>query len=214
MIVMMFKMNEKSEKLRSEGNQLYARRNFHDALIKYNESLCLAENESENLGLAYANKSAVYFEMKMFERCLRNIDLAFENHYPDSNRGVLETRRNKCKQLMQKGIVDFDPMTLFTEYQIENDSGIAKCLKVKFNENFGRHVVTTKPLKVGDVIVVEKPFCKVLHEEFIFQRCGYCFKDNFMDLIPCLNCCKGDWIFFYNSSYYTFLFTFSHVLLE
>jgi SET and MYND domain-containing protein 4 len=190
----MLKLNEKSEQLRNEGNQLYARRNFHDALIKYNESLCLAENESENLGFAFANKSAVYFEMKMFEKCLRNIDLAFENKYPESNKKVLETRQNKCKQLIQKGIDEMNPITFFKDYQIENNSGIANCLEVKFNEKFGRHLITNKPLKVGDVIVVEKPFCKVLHEEFIFQRCGYCFKDNFMDLIPCLNCCKGDFV--------------------
>lgn len=191
------KFNEKSDLLRSEGNQLYALRNFHDALIKYNESLCTAENESENIGLAYANRSAVYFEMKLYELCLQNIDLALANKYPMKNHQIMINRQNRCRSLMTTA-ANVDLLTAsnnriyeITEKGSSRFTGIAECLKLKVDQQFGRHIITDKPLNVGDVIVNEKPFCKVLHEQFIYQRCGWCFTDNIMSLMPCVNCAKG-----------------------
>lgn len=192
------KFNEKSDLLRSEGNQLYALRNFHDALIKYNESLCTAENESENIGIAYANRSAVYFEMKLYDLCLRNIDLALTNKYPMKNLEILINRQNRCNNALTSKEnttkVSADPLKIF-ETSVKRSNkflDIGECLKLRVNEKFGRHIVTDASLNVGDIIVNEKSFCKVLHEEFIYQRCGGCFKDNFMSLIPCVNCTKGE----------------------
>lgn len=188
------KSNEKSDLLRSEGNQLYALRNFHDALARYNGSLCAAENESENSGLAYANRSAVYFELKLYELCLQNIDLALANKYPMKSREIMINRQNRCSSLMTTAASSSNGCNRIYEITDEKGikfSGIAECLKLKVDQQFGRHIVAGKPLNVGDVIVNEKPLCKVLHEEFIYLRCGWCFSDNFMSLMPCAKCVKG-----------------------
>lgn len=197
------KMNKKSEVLRNDGNELYRVRKFHSALLKYNESLCLAEPGSENIGLAYANRSAIYYEMKLYERCLNNIELAKINHYPAVNIEVLQRRKEKClEQLKQhtekhSNIWDFFKLSYPPNEKLPF---IINCLEVKCSQKFGRYITTNQPLKVGDIISIEKPYFSILlseskflgiSESNILQRCSNCLKVNDLDLIPCASCCKG-----------------------
>lgn len=201
------KLNERSVTLRGDGNKFYNRRQFFDALMKYNESLCYAELGSENLGLAYANRSAVYFEMRLYEKCLSNVELAKQNNYPEMDFEVLEKRVEKCKDMMKNSRVEksADPWNIFKLSHAPNPRVpfIVNCLEMSTNDKYGRHVISNRALKVGDVIAIEQPFCSVLiaktkfHEKSesnIFQRCSNCLKENSMDLIPCETCCKGNQI--------------------
>lgn len=197
------KSNEKSEVLRTEGNKFYSQRRFFNSMIKYNESLCFADPKSENMGLAYANRSAVYLEMKLFEKCLRNIELARKHNYPEKNFEILNKRELKCKDLTKSEKENLcNPWSFFKlSYQANKKLPfIVDCLELKRDEKFGRYVVTNKPLKVGDIISIEKPFCSVLLSESklheipesnIYQRCSNCLRENSLDLIPCGVCCKG-----------------------
>jgi SET and MYND domain-containing protein 4 len=177
--------------------------------------------------LAFANKSAVYFEMKMFDRCLNNIEMAKKNNYPEKSWDVLNTRMEKCNQTKKN--CHQKPSGPWAYFKLsyppkKNIPYIADCLQVESNEKYGRFVTASCQLKVGDVIVIEKPFCSVLMEESnfgngneknIFQRCTNCLKENELDLIPCFSCCKGiknydtDYTYFVNY----FSFNSSNVLL-
>lgn len=53
-------------KIRKEGNLLFAGSHLISAIEKYNRSLCFAENGSEHVGLAYANRSGCYFKFSLF----------------------------------------------------------------------------------------------------------------------------------------------------
>lgn len=194
----------RSTKLREEGNKFYSQREFFNAIVKYNESLCFAEHGSENLGLAYANRSAVFFEMKLYKICLENIENARQNFYPEENFIILEKREEKCRDFLksQKEKSSFDPWSFFKLSYPANEKlpFVAKCLEVKKNEKYGRHVITNESLKVGDIVVIEKPFCSILlsqsklyniPESNIYQRCSSCLKENSLNLIPCSFCCKG-----------------------
>lgn len=199
------KSTEKSNSLRIEGNKFYSERNFHAALLKYNESLCHAKPASENVGLGYANRSAVYFEMKLYEICIKNIDLARRHQYPEKNFEILLKREEKCKECIrdQKPFKPPDSKNFFKlSYEAHKKLPfIVNCLEVKCNEKYGRHIITNQSLKVGDIIAIEKPFCAVLLSESkfieipesnIYQQCSNCLKDNALDLIPCSTCCKGN----------------------
>lgn len=197
------KSNEKSETLRNEGNKLYSERKFFEALLKYNESLCYAEADSENLGFAYANKSAVFFEMKLYERCIANINAARKNRYPEKNFEVLKNRENKCNQLMQQQEKFPNPWNFFKLSYPANKKHptVVNCLQVESSQKFGRFVTTNRDLKVGDILSIEQPYCSILLSESkfveipksnIYQRCSNCLKDNSMDLLPCETCCHGE----------------------
>jgi SET and MYND domain-containing protein 4 len=201
--ITMLKSKQRSDELRAEGNRFYSQRKFFYALLKYNESLCYAPVNSESNGHIYANKSAVYIEMKLYEKCLANIAMAKESQYPENSLDLLNKREEKCQELMKASKEkNSDPWTFFKLSYPPNKNVpyIANCLEVESNELFGRFVVANRHLKVGDIVAIERPFCSVLMEESMFhevlesniyQRCSNCLKENGMDLIPCLNCCKG-----------------------
>jgi SET and MYND domain-containing protein 4 len=198
------KSDAKAEKLRAEANRHYVQKDFYDALLKYNESLCFAEAESENMGLAYANRSAVYIEMRLFDKCLRNIELAKLNHYPEKNLEILNKRASKCAEMAKQQKVESGQDDVWSCFQLSHPPNgklpfIADCLELKSDMKYGRHIVTNRLLNVGDIIAIEEPAFKVIKadsrystcfESNAFQRCANCLHENLLSLIPCPSCCK------------------------
>ena len=200
---MIIKSEERSHEFRVEGNKFYSQKKFFDALLKYNESLCYTPEGNDSAGHVYANRSAVYFEMRLFERCLNNIEMAKINNYPEKSLGILTIRQEKCREMIKvTKEKPSDPWSFFKLSYPQNKKypQIANCVRVESNEKYGRFVTANRQLKVGDIVAIEKPFCSVLIEEStfsaepesnIYQRCTNCLKENELDLIPCSVCCKG-----------------------
>ncbi|KAL7017896.1 hypothetical protein ACKWTF_010560 [Chironomus riparius] len=199
-IIDSFKSSEFADSSRAEGNKLYCERSFFDALVKYNESLCYAPEASEGIGLAYANRSAVYFEMKLYDKCLKNIELAKVNGYPEKNFHILDKRAQKCHELKaeQQQVLEnpFDFIKLSYNANPRLPF-VVNCLELRQNDAFGRYIVTTQDLNVGDILAIEEPHFKIIKSDSRydscpemnkFQRCSVCLKDNLMDLIPCSYC--------------------------
>lgn len=46
-----------------------------------------------------------------------------------------------------------EPCLDFDEH--EKYAGIANCLEIDYNERYGRHIITTHDLKIGQTIIVE-----------------------------------------------------------
>lgn len=200
------KSSDIAELLKSEGNKLYVERKFFDALLKYNASLCHAVEGSEAIGLAFANRSAVYFELNLHEKCLRNIDLARDNGYPEKNFFILEKRSVKCRHQIVIGKLAQEDESPFEFIKLTHEPNeklpfVAKCLELNQSEKFGRFITTNQDLKVGDIVAIEKPHFKVLksdaryescQETNRYQRCTFCLKDNLLDLLPCSGCSSGE----------------------
>ena len=90
--------NQTQEKCFLLGNQVYQKNKLQEALDYYNQSICLAPHPPppnaflmhpvephdegythEELALGYANRSAVLFQLKEYELCIRDITRAFDN---------------------------------------------------------------------------------------------------------------------------------------
>lgn len=196
------KSYERAEKLRNEGNKLFVEKSYFDALLKYNESLCYSERGSEAIGLTYANRSAVYYELKLFEKCLHNIELARYHGYPQKNIQILDKRTEKCLQQIEVGCEvrkDDDPFD-FIRLSSEPNAKlpfVSNCLELRRNEKFGRYIVSNRDLRVGDIVAIEEPHFKIIKTDNRYdgceglnkyQRCAFCLKSNLLDLIPCATC--------------------------
>lgn len=197
------KSDTMSVELKKEGNELYKERKFKEALLKYNASLCYSDNDSENLGIAYANRSAVCFEMKKYVECLKNVKLAMSNNYPKENQHVLKSREEKCKEFVRKqknfpNKWDFFKLSFKSR---KTNPQFADILELKFSEKFGRHIETKEDVQAGSILAIEKPFCSVLlsnsrHVDVNsfnkFHRCSFCLRENIFELMPCsgCTCCK------------------------
>lgn len=197
-----------AEKTRTEGNKLYIEKSFFDALLKYNESLCYAEKGSEAIGLAYANRSAVYYELKFFEKSLENCELARQNGYPQKNIAILDKRAQKCLEQIEGGAEAKKDENPFDFIKLSHETNpklpfVANCLELRRSEKFGRYVITNRDLKVGDIVAIEKPHFKIIKSDSRYegcqganryQRCAFCLKSNLLDLIPCETCSSSEWI--------------------
>lgn len=181
-----------SDACREKGNKSYAQKQFIDAVVQYNQSLCFAETQ-QNLALAFANRSAVFFELKMFSTCLDNIELAKFHNYPKEKLDKLEKRAEMCRQMIDEGAESDQSQSIPAGEEYLKLSYpphpilpfIADCLELKCDKDFGRYIVSTKELTPGEIICIESPFSKILMPDHKFKHCINCLKDNFMSLVPC-----------------------------
>jgi len=108
-----------SQRLRNLGNQVYQKNRLTEALEYYSQSVCLAPHplppntyishpqdqedtfSYEELALGYANRSAVLFQMKEYELCIRDITRAFNYSYPNNLMYKLFERKARCQRALK-----------------------------------------------------------------------------------------------------------------
>ncbi|XP_045611471.1 SET and MYND domain-containing protein 4 isoform X2 [Procambarus clarkii] len=78
------------------GSKAYLKKKDAEALKNFTECLRLAPADSSLLPLAYANRSAVLFQMGKYEEALQDMNRAEECGYPAALRHKLLTRRCHC----------------------------------------------------------------------------------------------------------------------
>lgn len=190
------KDDAKSVVFRSSGNRHYAKKTNDDylkALKYYNQAICYAPNNSLNLSIAYANRSAVYFQLYMFDHCLENINYVYKiNNYPADLQAKLKRREEECKLILsiddpnEEEIKWKAPTLSYPPH--EKVPYIVDCLEMRHNAQFGNHIVATRDLKVGDIVGVLKPFCSALARRYQYERCENCRQERSLNLIPCPSC--------------------------
>lgn len=136
--------------LRSEGNLLFNTGKLFEALELFNKSLRAAQSNSDDVPLAYADRSAVYFEAKEYQLCLDNIQLAYSAGCPADQLEKLAAREGECKRLLADHEVDpdDDPWNFFKLSYPPNQKipFIVDCLELAQSDTFGRFVITTQGL--------------------------------------------------------------------
>lgn len=60
-------------------------------------------------------------------------------------------------------------------------------IDVRFSETFGRYIVATRDIEIGEVLVVEKPYFRYNLVQRIYTNCSYCLR-NFWGGVPCEHC--------------------------
>jgi hypothetical protein len=88
--------------LREKGNKLYQAKKFPSAVHRYTKSAQFAPVGSESLALAFANRSAVLFQMKEYAKCIEDIGYSLEAGYPEVSRYKLVERKIKCLIFMEQ----------------------------------------------------------------------------------------------------------------
>lgn len=194
------RLEELARERREEGKQLFGEKNYVEAMREFNRSLMFAKPNSEDVGIAYANRSACFFYLNMLKECLADIELAKENNYPKHLMQKLDDRIKKCLELEEESpkpvllpireeMLSFDDK-LFDEH--DQFAGVAECLEIRKNDEFGRHVITNCDLEIGQTILIERPF-SITPTKFCTQnrdRCLFCF-GKLKNFITCEKCSIG-----------------------
>jgi len=63
-----------------------------------------------------------------------------------------------------------------------------KNIEFDYNENEGRFVKAKDNIKIGELILIEKPHCSVLLDKYSKTHCQNCFKRSALTPISCPNC--------------------------
>lgn len=191
---------EKAHEFRVEGNDLFKKKLYADALHFYTKAILsapLPENESqhpEELSLAFGNRSATYFYLKEWEKCLHDIEQALEHDFPSDLRSKLLSRREMCVKELEKGssinkrVSAFwgDGVDFSRNSKIPNASA---SLEVKVSDEKGRYVVANDDIKVGEILFMEKPYASVLLPSFYESYCHHCSATlSGLPVMPCKQC--------------------------
>lgn len=179
------KCNLMFRKHRKEGNVSYEGGHFAAAISAYNQAVKAAESGSEELGIAYANRSASFFKLKEYALCLGDIELAKKNHYPAQYVSKLDRRHIECENQLatigNQNLQSVEPKLSFKADQ--KIPCFASGLEVNYSQKYGKHIRTTRDLDIGQTVIVEWAFVYCKLDEF----CDHCYKQK-ANLIPCERC--------------------------
>ena len=90
------KSNDRANNLRYLGNDWYKTGQDNEALNYYTQSVASALSGSEELSLAYANRSAVLLRIHKYKLCLLDINRALKGNYPENLKAKLFERKRRC----------------------------------------------------------------------------------------------------------------------
>lgn len=112
------KSNKQAEEYRNKGNALYASNQFLAAIEMYNQSLCYAETDGDlyHLSVGFANRSAVFFKLKLYQECLESVRLAKEHNYPEQLLPKLQKREANCIEMINRNRKN-EPKNIITNYR-------------------------------------------------------------------------------------------------
>lgn len=185
------KCNRKAAQMRQEGNRLYLEKLFGAALEKYNESICFAETGSDQLGMGFANRSAIYFEQGEFEYALANIGLAKKHNYPEKLMPKLLAREQNCWGKLDdgqsKGTVPNPRMDMNVNANPKIPF-VADGVAMKVYKQFGRGLVAERDFLTGDILLDENPTLVTNVLGYIYNNCSGCSTEFKQNLIPCPGC--------------------------
>uniref|UniRef100_A0A1L8DC02 SET domain-containing protein n=1 Tax=Nyssomyia neivai TaxID=330878 RepID=A0A1L8DC02_9DIPT len=187
------KSDKKSEEYRKLGNKYFLSHDPHDyveALKEYNKSACFALS-TEHKSTAISNRSAVLFKMEMFPECIESIRLAREFSLPERLKDKLEHREQMCREKLRNEPPE-DVLVPMIDLPVnEKIPYIAKCLALRENKKFGRHIIAEEEIPAGTIIALDKPYCQVIVNSHKYIRCTTCLLQVPHLLIPCDTCTQA-----------------------
>lgn len=110
----------------------------------------------------------------------------------EANRKLLEDLINKTKLALNKPLkLKAAPKNrtaemlkaLYKKHKVDDFSAV----DIQCNEKYGRHLISKRDFKPGEVIFVEKPYTQFLGVKRLHTHCSYCFKTTWAN-IPCEHC--------------------------
>ncbi|XP_055296607.1 uncharacterized protein LOC129565611 [Sitodiplosis mosellana] len=175
-----------SRERRLDGNQSFVKDDWLSASGLYNDSLCYAEPGSENISLAYANRSACFLHLKKYAQCLVDIELAESAGYPAHLMPKLQKRKADCLKLIEEGAQEPDDRLKLSFEADKNFPCMVNVLKIEKNAKGNLIMVAKEDIGVGKTIAAEKSFATCLYSKFGW-RCNICMKED-ANLKPCNKC--------------------------
>jgi hypothetical protein len=136
--------------------------------------------------------------MEAYELCIENIQLAVTFGYPKDKLETLEDRLERCYEILaccdEKNVKNDFSLLKLSHPPHARLPFVADCIELRHSKRYGHHLVTTRDLKAGDIILIEKPFHKFIMNDARFSNCANCLKSEKMNLFPCCECNYSEFV--------------------
>lgn len=96
------KSKETSLLIRKQGNVLHENTQYDEALLKYTKAIISAPPDTEEIAVAFGNRSAALFRLKKYASCLLDINRALNMKYPEHLKSKLISRKKSCIEEINK----------------------------------------------------------------------------------------------------------------
>lgn len=168
------------------GINLLMLKDYINAIECFNKSLAFAEIGSDIHGIAFAKRSNCFYHLKMYDKCLIDIELAKKANCPRNHMKPLNQRIDECKKFINdKNLLQSNGPQL--SYQPNEQLPIlANAINIEITAKGQQRIIANKDLKVGDTIFVEPCDIGETHAAK-YRNCALCFKST-ENLIPCGEC--------------------------
>lgn len=181
------KDNQYSTELRMKAHSQFRAGCWTEAMQLYNESLCFAEIDSENVALAYANRSACFFSIQKYKNALIDIELAKHANVGVRFLSKLNERKLLCEKLMNSVEKPCKAPMKLNFQPNESYPCLSNVVKLKYNNEFGRHLVANCNIETGQTILIESDFVSMRSTTKDELVCSTCFQSN-ANFIACTQC--------------------------
>jgi hypothetical protein len=189
------KNNQVAEKFIVKASECFSAKQYTEAFENFNQCLRFAVNKSQVAADAYAGRAKIYYRVNKFELCSDNIQSAIGACVCEEKCKVYKQLQEDCDESLKNISSENDEADSF--FQLSQSPHkkipfIVESLEVRESDVYGRYIATTKDLNVGDILVLEEPFYKVLDPKFRHVRCAICLQQSMLNLFPCANCSDGE----------------------
>lgn len=165
-----------------------------------NKILRFAETGSTHVSIAYAIRSELFSNANMIKECQNDIIAAGKENctkfllekLEDIEADCLDKANKNWKKLANKNgfmLMNKVPLTQKLSFEANRDiPPFANCLEIQFNNEFGYHVIASRDIDVGKIVVFEESFSScIVRDSEDRARCNTCQKAE-MNFIPCEQC--------------------------
>lgn len=141
-----------------------------------------SDQSNIDFALCLANRCAAFLQLALYEHCLTDIDLAIKYNYPANKRKKLEERKSFCVERLKERVANGESPS---ESPGESKVNLTNATVDQWNE---KHVAATEPLKPGQIVLEEEPFCKTIGKLKYYERCFACLRKTGDYVYPCRGC--------------------------
>ncbi|XP_063903795.1 SET and MYND domain-containing protein 4-like [Zophobas morio] len=121
-----------------------------------------------------------------------DIERALQSGYPVNMRDKLFTRKEKALEALKDSVPKVKAYEIPQSEKNDKIQSARNCIELKTDEKYGRHIIATRDIKIGEILVVEKPYVVVLQPDRFSKPSCFCYGCLVFcyNPIPCTKCHK------------------------
>lgn len=184
------KQKSTTDTFMDRGVLCYNRDDWRESMEYFNQALCFAKIGSIDSSALFAYRAFCFAKMEMYEKAIKDADIALTPKLPAKLRQKLQRRRAAWEEKVSVSTKEGHRQTANApELSFDADKEcpcMANVLEIKETDDFRSYIVARADIDVGQVVLVETGFVSIANG-YDRASCLTCM-NTLTNLIPCTQC--------------------------